>query len=665
MALKDILPSKIRGTRYGEAAGSLLAAKDKADKKDIAVTLGLDFVQNFINNTGDKLKLIKEQQIQNLADNWDDIKTELQGVWKAGENSRKAVADAEYMGEDNYLNNKVRTLINLDSEFQSHNITYDRRSEIADPELRKKVFDTINKYKEREAKKLAEYKMDPTLNFDTVDQFLEPSRNALVAARNRIKYDPTTRGAVPFLAERAKETINKIFTPNKDKRQGIFSLNATKWDLVEEAKRAKSDEEIFLKNVYEDKKLLSDNYSYIPIEDKGQIKRDFPAISAVTTRKNNFAKFIEDQHKKNENKDDKDKFRINVNFTSQDDTDNVRTVNLLNLVNEPKDTNFVVIKNGERVSIPADEFLTEVAKYSVMSDTARRKGGKEPLFSIEENLKNVIKLLETEGRFVYSGEQWRTEEAGYKAPRIQNFVLGELPNTLMFIAPSSQSSLDQDNLLDNIETGMNNTQISDESIMDDIISDPKLKFDPITLGEFFNDKDFRKLSVDDQQKSIQELKENFPNNIKDIDYIYKQSQDIETIDKDIKTIDKDTKRESNNQQVSEKRIEDMDMDELDSLVISERNKMVDEFWANVFSFPQRQQAESDLSYLKKYANNSSVNKNTLKKVLLKYNLPEDISPNEVEVILKSIPNSESLLALTEVDSNSLPSLLARSKDTSN
>ena len=149
MALKDILPSKMRDSRYAEASGSLLAAKDKADKKDIAVTLGLDFVQNFINNTGDKLKLIKEQQIQKLADNWDDIKTELQGVWKAGENSRKAVADAEYMGEDKYLNNKVRTLINLDSEFQSHNITYDRRSEIADPELRRKVFDTINKYKEK------------------------------------------------------------------------------------------------------------------------------------------------------------------------------------------------------------------------------------------------------------------------------------------------------------------------------------------------------------------------------------------------------------------------------------------------------------------------------------------------------------------------------------
>ena len=63
MALKDILPSKIRGTRYGEAAGSLLAAKDKADKKDIAVTLGLDFVQNFINNTGDKLKLISYDKI--------------------------------------------------------------------------------------------------------------------------------------------------------------------------------------------------------------------------------------------------------------------------------------------------------------------------------------------------------------------------------------------------------------------------------------------------------------------------------------------------------------------------------------------------------------------------------------------------------------------------
>ena len=201
--------------------------------------------------------------------------------------------------------------------------------------------------------------------------------------------------------------------------------------------------------------------------------------------------------------------------------------------------------------------------------------------------------------------------------------------------------------------------------MDDIISDPKLKFDPITLGEFFNDKDFRKLSVDDQQKSIQELKENFPNNIKDIDYIYKQSQDIETIDKDIKTIDKDTKRESNNQQVSEKRIEDMDMDELDSFVMSERDKMLAELRADIFSFPQRQQAKSDLSYLKKYANNSSVNKNTLKRVLLKYNLPEDISPNEVEVILKSIPNSESLLALTEVDSNSLPSLLARPERTVN
>ena len=157
----------------------------------------------------------------------------------------------------------------------------------------------------------------------------------------------------------------------------------------------------------------------------------------------------------------------------------------------------------------------------------------------------------------------------------------------MFIAPSSQSSLDQDNLLDSIEAGTNNTQISDESIMDDIISDPKLKFDPITIGEFFNDKDFRKLSVDDQQKSIQELKENFPNNIKDIDYIYKQSQDIETIDKDIKTIDKDTKRESNNQQVSEKRIEDMDMDELDSFVMSERDKMLAELRADIFSFPQR------------------------------------------------------------------------------
>ena len=420
-----------------------------------------------------------------------------------------------------------------------------------------------------------------------------------------------------------------------------------------------------MKNVYEDKKLLSDNYSYIPIEDKGQIKRDIPTVSAVTTRKNKFVKFVEDQHERNEERDDKDKFRINVNFTSQDNTDNVRTVNLLNLVNEPKDTNFVVIKNGERVSIPADEFLTEVAKYSVMSDTARRKGGKEPLFSIEENLKNVIKLLETEGRFVYSGEQWRTEEAGYTLPKLQNLFKGELPNTLMFIAPSSQSSLDQDNLLDSIEAGTNNTQISDESIMDDIISDPKLKFDPITLGEFFNDKDFRKLSVDDQQKSIQELKENFPNNIKDIDYIYKQSQDIETIDKDIKTIDKDTKRESNNQQVSEKRIEDMDMDELDSFVMSERDKMLAELRADIFSFPQRQQAKSDLSYLKKYANNSSVNKNTLKKVLLKYNLPEDISPNEVEVILKSIPNSESLLALTEVDSNSLPSLLARPERTVN
>jgi hypothetical protein len=618
----------LKESKYGQLATSLLGQQRKSKRRD--------FVYSLI---GGLLKGKQRQLKQGVLDAVEDVNTKYNDIfvnnkeeWDGSADNRRAIAEADRIGEDTWLKKQVNQ--NIDIHLQDLGVSWQNRQS-QEKEIQDKMFEIYNEQYQREKERLDLLRQNPANTFDTFSKYNQAAKNEYLAALNAVKDDPTKKSLLAA-------AFNRIFRTEKDAEGNLTSTNATKIELENQLNIAKEQREEFRNSVSSADALLSEHYSSLV----GNTSQGLENNLVPLAKKPFTDKQIKSQMKSNsEYLEDEDFMDIplnvpvlktgltleNINNIPELSEDNIEEVNIKKAWKENK----IKVYNPdtqELSTISSFEMTEFLAQKALSLNDIRMKNGISPTVGASI-VNDSLQSFANEGRFLRLKE---LTKGGLNLSRIGiDYTLGGETqwdaDDILFIAPSQTGQ----NLLRNKVSAsdavaINQSQGSNRP--EDIIptEEETSKYNGSSVLEFLQSEDFMTSSKADQVGAINELKQNYPANSEEIDNLYdlvlksqSSKQRTEALDRDISGL-KETK----------------DVKDADALMRDETVAIEED----ISSFFQSQQGKADLNKLERYAEGKYKNTVVIKKLFKKYGLAENASPREVANFLDNFNSPSSLLA---------------------
>lgn len=618
----------LKESKYGQLATSLLGQQRKSKRKD--------FVYSLI---GGLLKGKQRQLKQGVLDAVEDVNTKYNDIfvnnkeeWDGSADNRRALAEANRIGEDTWLKKQVNQ--NIDIHLQDLGVSWQNRQS-QEKEVQDKMFEIYNQQYQREKERLDLLRQNPVNTYDTFSKYNQAAKNEYLAALDAVQNDPTKKSLLAA-------AFNRIFRTEKDAEGNLTSTNAAKIELENQLSIAKEQRQEFRNSVSSADALLNDYYSSMV----GKTSQGLENNLVPLAKKPFTDKQIKGQMKSNsEYLEDEDFMDIplnvpvlktgvtleNINNIPELSEDNIEEVNIKKAWKENK----IKVYNPdtqELSTISSFEMTEFLAQKALSLNDIRMKNGISPTVGASI-VNDSLQSFANEGRFLRLKE---LTKGGLNLSRIGiDYTLGGETqwdaDDILFIAPSQTGQ----NLLRNKVSASDAVAINQSqgsTRPEDIIptEEETNKYNGSSVLEFLQSEDFMTSSKADQVGAINELKQNYPANSEEIDNLYdlvlksqSSKQKTEALDRDISNL-KETK----------------DVKDADALMKDETAEIAED----ISFFFQSQQGKADLNKLERYAEGKYKNTVVIKKLFKKYGLAENASPREVANFLDNFNSPSSLLA---------------------
>ena len=615
----------LKESKYGQLATSLLGQQRKSKRRD--------FVYSLI---GGLLKGKQRQLKQGVLDAIEDVNTKYNDIfvnnkeeWDGSADNRRALAEANRIGEDTWLKKQVNQ--NIDIHLQDLGVSWQNRQS-QEKEVQDKMFEIYNQQYQREKERLDLLRQNPVNTYDTFSKYNQAAKNEYLAALDAVQNDPTKKSLLAA-------AFNRIFRTEKDAEGNLTSTNAAKIELENQLSIAKEQRQEFRNSVSSADALLNDYYSSMV----GKTSQGLENNLVPLAKKPFTDKQIKGQMKSNsEYLEDEDFMDIplnvpvlktgvtleNINNIPELSEDNIEEVNIKKAWKENK----IKVYNPdtqELSTISSFEMTEFLAQKALSLNDIRMKNGISPTVGASI-VNDSLQSFANEGRFLRLKE---LTKGGLNLGPLGTLG-GETQwdaDDILFIAPSQTGQ----NLLRNKVSAsdavaINQSQGSNRP--EDIIptEEETSKYNGSSVLEFLQSEDFMTSSKADQVGAINELKQNYPANSEEIDNLYdlvlksqSSKQKTEALDRDISNL-KETK----------------DVKDADALMKDETAAIAED----ISSFFKSQQGKADLNKLERYAEGKYKNTVVIKKLFKKYGLAENASPREVANFLDNFNSESSLLA---------------------
>ena len=198
---------KFGGGQFGQVAGALLARKGTQDRKQFQNALKASLALNIFAG-------LKNNQNQQYLKEKEDIKEEYERltkgnreVWDLGQADREALRKYEKGGleKQEYLTQYAVRKYNTSPFAIKHQIFVDDKGLVTSKKnMGQYVSPIITQYKEAEAERMENLKVNPTYTAKTFDEFNEDTLNEMQVKLEALENDPTKRSLF-------KKALNKIF----------------------------------------------------------------------------------------------------------------------------------------------------------------------------------------------------------------------------------------------------------------------------------------------------------------------------------------------------------------------------------------------------------------------------------------------------------------------
>jgi hypothetical protein len=617
----------LKESKYGQLATSLLGQQRKSKRQD--------FVYSLI---GGLLKGKQRQLKQGVLDAVEDVNTKYNDIfinnkeeWDGSADNRRAIAEANRIGEDTWLKKQVNQ--NIDIHLQDLGVSwqgYNERRYTSD--VNDKIKEIYNQQYQREKERLDLLRQNPANTFDTFSKYNQAAKNEYLAALDAVQNDPTKKSLLAA-------AFNRIFRTEKDAEGNLTSTNAAKIELENQLSIAKERRQEFRNSVSSADALLNDYYSSMV----GKTSQGLENNLVPLAKKPFTDKQIKGQMKANsEYLEDEDFMDIplnvpvlktgvtleNINNIPELSEDNIEEVNIKKAWKENK----IKVYNPdtqELSTISSFEMTEFLAQKALSLNDIRMKNGISPTVGASI-VNDSLQSFANEGRFLRLKE---LTKGGLNLGPLGTLG-GETQwdaDDILFIAPSQTGQ----NLLRNkvsVSDAVAINQSQGSNRPEDIIPTEEeiSNYNGSSVLEFLQSEDFMTSSKADQVGAINELKQNYPANSEEIDNLYdlvlksqSSKQRTEVLDRDISNL-KETK----------------DVKDADALMRDETAAIAED----ISSFFQSQQGKADLNKLERYAEGKYKNIVVIKKLFKKYGLAENASPREVANFLDNFNSPSSLLA---------------------
>jgi len=617
----------LKESKYGQLATSLLGQQRKSKRRD--------FVYSLI---GGLLKGKQRQLKQGVLDAVEDVNTKYNDIfvnnkeeWDGSADNRRAIAEANRIGEDTWLKKQVNQ--NIDIHLQDLGVSwqgYNERKYTSD--VNDKIKEIYNQQYQREKERLDLLRQNPVNTYDTFSKYNQAAKNEYLAALDAVQNDPTKKSLLAA-------AFNRIFRTEKDAEGNLTSTNAAKIELENQLSIAKEQRQEFRNSVSSADALLNDYYSSMV----GKTSQGLENNLVPLAKKPFTDKQIKGQMKSNsEYLEDEDFMDIplnvpvlktgvtleNINNIPELSEDNIEEVNIKKAWKENK----IKVYNPdtqELSTISSFEMTEFLAQKALSLNDIRMKNGISPTVGASI-VNDSLQSFANEGRFLRLKE---LTKGGLNLGPLGTIGAETQwdADDILFIAPSQTGQ----NLLRNKVSASDAVAINQSqgsTRPEDIIptEEETNKYNGSSVLEFLQSEDFMTSSKADQVGAINELKQNYPANSEEIDNLYdlvlksqSSKQRTEALDRDISDL-KETK----------------DVKDADALMRDETAAIAED----ISSFFQSQQGKADLNKLERYAEGKYKNTVVIKELFKKYGLAENASPREVANFLDNFNSPSSLLA---------------------
>ena len=621
MAQEDYLS----GSKFGQVAGGLLARRQKQDKKQFEKALLASAILETFGQLQAKQKQDTKDAIDNINTNYNDIFVNNKEEWDGSAENRKRVQQYEKLG-DTYVNAEVEKIVNNTNEFLDNDIVWANRGQYS-PEDRKKLQQVFDDQKELFKAELNILREDPRNVHKTFSAYNQAAKNEYLAALAQVEDDPTRKGLI-------RSAFNKIF--------GYGS--ASKAELSGRLDVAKEERQKFQNKVNVAKTLLDLNYESVINNNQEELLKGISTRSQkrftydeVLKQRNNNLKILQD--KKGEV--NKDFFNLPFNV---DIIDAEETISDLNTIPEKIEGNTVSVniksekfkniktlnKEGEDVivnPISSDVFQNALAVQILSMNYGLLKNKEQPLIGAEA-IHGALQIWSDEGRFVKMNQ---IDTEGFKilgktVPGTKDQLWNE--DDILFIPPGS------DFLMRGKATSSDAANVNSDKGQEKPEEVDDTEFNPLKILSWAQSSDFTSLNPIQRQETINELKRNYSDDVEKIDLIF------EPILQNLQMQEK----QKVNKTSQDLQMPQMSQDDVDAYIDEQRSKIASRGKEEVKTLYNAQQMQFDMERLQKLAQGSSYVRGK-SALLKKYNLDQNATPEEIEIVLATLKGEDvSLLA---------------------
>jgi len=476
MAIEDYFKGSSQA--YGQLAGSLLAGRRKKDKKEakralIASTIMATF------------GALQNQQKQSIIDGANDVKEQYSDIFNQNKQEFEAYSDERnrlkmYQKEgNNYLNREAAARVNSTDAAIEMGVSFEnRRNEPL--EVRQKLMGAFNAQKNAIKEELEALKKDPRATSKTFSSFNQKAMDEYKAALSLVEDDPTKKGIL-------REGFNKIFGTARDgtKRFGM----AERAELENALNTAKKNRTNFRSKIEDINNILTEENPEIGLSEEGLVDAIKNKTKAYSSDE------IGDQVKLTLNSfletdgDNSDYYNTPFNIDMETSSGKTKT---RDLKKQLRNGNIYTLdNNGNKVQVDLPMFTEILSVQQLANNDALLRNGKDALVG-NRSVDAVLNRFAQEKRFKIDGRN------------------------IIFTAPSR----DGRNLLNNTATASDVIASVNEKPLDreDIFEGKK--YSAVGIFNIFQDKEFLQGSEQEKIEAINFLKQQYPEQSKEIDMLY-------------------------------------------------------------------------------------------------------------------------------------------------
>ena len=631
MAQEDYLS----GSQFGQVAGTLLSRKKKNEKDELYKALLLSAITESFGQ-------LQKQQKQDVVDAAADVNVKYADIfennkeeWNGAIENRNRLKKYDQLGES-YLNQEVAKRIDSNPEFFDNDISWANKKTY-DPNVQKVLKDVFDAEKNRLKVELDLLRKDPTNTYETFTKYNEAAKNEYLAALAAVEDDPTKKGLL-------RSAFNRIFRTKRDEEGNLVSTNAEKIELMDNLNKAQKARNDFRSKINTAKTLLDLNYEAGINNTQEQLlngaaiksQKRFTYDEVLKQRDNNL-KILQTK----EGKVNKEFFNLPFNVEIIDAKETISNLNTIpekiegnttsvNIKSEQFKNIKTLSKEGKDAivnSISSDVFQNALSVQILSMNYNLLKNNEQPLVGAEA-IHGALQIWSDEGRFVKMNQ---IDTEGFKilgmtVPGTKDQLWNE--DDILFIPPGS------DFLIRGKSTSSDAANVNADKGQEKPEEENDTEFNPLKILSWAQSDDFTSLNPMQRQETINELKRNYSDDAEKIDLIF------EPILQNLQMQEK----KKVNQTSQDVQMPQMSQDDVDAYIDEQRSKIASRGMEEVKELYNTKQMQFDMERLEKLAQGSSYVRGK-SALLKKYNLDQNATPEEIEIVLATLQsNNNSLLA---------------------